>query len=363
MNIFLTQQLPGRTVHTGNGDEYLWFSGTDYLGMGNNDDFRRLLNEGVARYGTHFGSSRNNSLRLEIYEEAESLFASIANVSSALLVSSGMWAGQLVMKEIQKIIGQAFNDSKFQYHYAPGVHPAIWGDNYQPVRGTWVDWALETIKSVNESSDARAHIICSDAVGSPWVQQFDFSLFYEIENHRNVWFIIDESHSLGLLGNSGHGIGEYFPAAVKAKTVFVSSLNKALGIPAGLIWGDSPITNQILKSPWFAGASPPAPAYVYAFNKLLQDCVYEKELQKLRNNLNYFSTQFPQADHFQTIKNYPVFCSQDFDLFDHLLKNMIMTSCFSYPAPTDPAVTRFAISSIHQKEDLNQLAEVFMKFF
>ena len=104
MSTYYTNQLPNTTVILEDGKKYLWFSGTDYLGMAHNEEFRSYLKEGFSLYGSHFGSSRNNSLQLNIYEEAESALAAYTVAPASLTVSSGMWAGQLVMKEIENIL-------------------------------------------------------------------------------------------------------------------------------------------------------------------------------------------------------------------------------------------------------------------
>ena len=101
---YLTNQLPGRTVILEENGEYLYFSGTDYLGMGHNEDFRICLDKGFHLYGSHYGSSRNNSLQLNVYRETEGALSNYTSSPSALTVSSGMWAGQLVLKEIENII-------------------------------------------------------------------------------------------------------------------------------------------------------------------------------------------------------------------------------------------------------------------
>jgi 8-amino-7-oxononanoate synthase len=362
MEIFQTNQLPGRKVITHTGVEYLCFIGTDYLGMGHNEDFRRLLSEGTKVYGTHFGSSRNGSLRLRVYDEAEGAFSSYVGTSDALLVSSGMWAGQLVMKEIEAIARRRSNFAEIEYHYAPKVHPAIIGNGYRVQTGDWAGWASNVIETVNRSSDDVLHIICSDAVGSPFVQQFDCSVFDQITATQKVCLIIDESHSLGVIGQTGEGIGGHLSPAIREQTIFVSSLNKALGIPAGMIWGSSAVVETLRSSPWFAGASPSAPSYIYAFKQLLASGSYHREHIKLRANLDHFSKKLVGSGSFLSFPDYPVFCSTSSELFAYLLQNKIMASCFAYPSPTDKPVTRIAISSIHQKEDLGQLAEVCNNF-
>ncbi|MEO6283232.1 MAG: aminotransferase class I/II-fold pyridoxal phosphate-dependent enzyme [Dyadobacter sp.] len=358
MAVFQTNTLPGRTVLTTDGTEYLWFSGTDYLGMGHNEEFRSCLLEGINLYGTHFGSSRNNSLRLGVFEEVETLFARFVQGDSALLISSGMLAGQLVMKEIENVLKETGEYSNVIYHYAPRVHPAIWGKNYTSNETPWNSWAASIVTSINDDSKDSVHIICTDATGSPMVEEYDLSIFNLLHNVGNVWLIVDESHSLGVSGPNGDGAGDKLHATLREKTIFLSSLNKALGIPGGAIWGSEHITALLRKSPWFAGASPPTPAYAYTLKKLLETNVYGSAFSKLSANIAYLNSQIPNSDLFVSLPGYPVMCSKSTALFDHLLKNGIMASCFSYPLPTDAPITRLAISSIHQKEDLNRLAEV-----
>jgi 8-amino-7-oxononanoate synthase len=352
-----TPSLPGRTMLTTNGDEYLYFSGTDYLGMGHHPLFYKYLHEGMEKYGLHYGSSRNNSLRLVVYEEAESALADFTGAPAALLVSSGMWAGQLVMKEIENVVFQSGNTLPITYHYAPRLHPAIWGNGYQANADEWRVWAIQATEAILENP-GHVHIICSDAIGSPWVQAFDFSLFSRICTNENVWFVIDDSHSLGVNGRGGKGIFQQLHTRSFHNLIVATSLNKALGLPAGAIFGSKKILNCLRQSAWFAGASPPAPSSVYAFHKLLQNGLYQSAYETLRNNIRYFSDRLENNDLLTGITGYPVFCSRDQGLFAHLMANHIFTSCFSYPSPQDAPVTRLAISALHQKEDLDQLAEV-----
>ena len=82
----------------------------------------------------------------------------------------------------------------------------------------------------------------------------------------------------------------------------------------------------------------------------------------LMENIGYFNAKMESSPLFECIEDYPVFCSSNAALFDHLLANGIMASCFPYPSPADAPVTRIAISSLHQKEDLDRLAEVCKRF-
>lgn len=362
MNTYPTNQLPGRTVKLTDGKEYLYFSGTDYLGMGHHEKFISWLTEGFSLYGTHFGSSRNNSLRLDIYKEVEMALAQYMGAPAALSVSSGMWAGQLLMKELEAVIQADIKSSPYassrNYYYAPGVHPALRGENYTGDGRKWIDWVEETIQFIGKSNPEDVHVIVSDAISSPFVEHFDFSVFHQLPFYRNIYLLVDDSHGLGVRGKDGAGVYEQLSSIQQVKWIVTSSLNKALGIPAGVIVADPQILQVIQNSPFFAGASPAAPAYFYALKNLLENRCYQEAYQKLQGNLKYITRRLSATHLFVSLQGYPVFCSRDPRLFDFLEQNGILGSCFSYPNADDPPVSRIVITALHQKEDLDRLAEV-----
>ncbi|TDE10047.1 aminotransferase class I/II-fold pyridoxal phosphate-dependent enzyme [Dyadobacter psychrotolerans] len=362
MQKFLTNQLPDRTVVLEDGKKYLWFSGTDYLGMGHNEEFRTYLNEGFSRFGTHFGSSRNNSLQLPIFSQTEEKLAAFFHAPDAITVSSGMWAGQLLMKEIENIVKRNSCSDKIQFHYAPGVHPALWGNHYVTQNDPWNKWAVATVGMVTDSPQNLSHIICTDSVGSPRVEEYDFSIFKNLPAGREVWLIVDDSHGIGVTGESGNGIFEMATSLENDKVIVTASLNKAMGIPAGIILAEKEVTEQLRASPWFSGASPFAPAYSFALNLLLTNGIYQQTYEELKENIRYFKNHLNGLKLITAIDDYPVFCSENPALFQYLLDKGIMASCFPYPLSTDLPTTRLAITARHKKEDLNRLAEVCKQF-
>jgi 8-amino-7-oxononanoate synthase len=367
MKIYPTSALPGRKVLTDNGAEYLWFSGTDYLGMGHHEEFLTYLEAGISQYGSHYGSSRNNSLRLTIYEKAEMALANYAGAPMALTTASGMWAGQLLIKELPQVIAAVlevdnFNIPIIHYHYAPGVHPALWGPSYKRAKTNWELWAEETVSKIKQSRPDDVHVILSDSVRSPFVESFDFSIFKNLPFYRQIFLVADDSHGLGVLGKGGSGVYQTLSSIQQVKLIVVSSLNKALGVPGGVIFAEENMITTLRRSPFFAGASPGAPAYMYALEKLFEAGAYPLVHEQLLKNTCAVADELSKTKLFVHMEDYPVFCSLDGNLFDFLENNGILTSCFSYPQPTDPPVTRVVISAIHQKEDLDRLAEVCMKF-
>ena len=340
----ITDHLPSRTFIT-NNQEYLWFSGTSYLGMPHHQGFRENFLRAFARYGTSWGSSRNNNIRLEIYEKAEIELAKFANFPSALTVSSGMWAGQLVVNFLQK------SDTKF--FFAPKTHPALWNGKSVQLEDWEKDlnytvWASKIADKVSECT-AENIVICSDSVGSPYVERFDFQWINELPEGKNITIVIDASHSFGVY-HLKHSITQ----SSKHSIIITASLNKAMGMTGGVIFSDMETLSSIRQSPMFAGASPMMPALLETFVNSLD--YFMEQQHKLSENITYFNSLISKNSFLDSIENYPVYCTHQLGFHEYLKENGIMTACFPYPTATDLPVTRVVISALHLEKDLDKLA-------
>lgn len=342
-----TSTLPSRTVRV-NTEDWLWFSGTSYLGIGHNASFRQLLFDGLAQYGTNFGSSRNNNLRLQIYEEAEATLAQFAQAPAALTVSSGMLAGQIVMQYLANEL------SNPQIFYAPAVHPALWSSNYQPATESASDWFEQLPKRITHSSATHC-VIVTDSVGSPRVAQMPLNWPAELPENKQITIVVDDSHGFGVFGDYGEGIYNQLAQYVAPyhKVIVVASMNKALGVPSGAILTDAKTIAAIRQTPMFSGSSPAVPAYLYAFEQAKD--LYKVEHQKMLANTRYFAEKIKDLGLFDFFEDYPAFCTQQEGFHDFLKTNNILTASFPYPTPQDKPVTRLVITSLHQPEDLDTL--------
>jgi 7-keto-8-aminopelargonate synthetase-like enzyme len=344
--IYYSQQLPSRTLITEH-QNYLWFSGTSYLGIPHQPEFRANFLESIAHYGTSWGSSRNNTVRLSIYEEAENILAQWVNAPAALTVSSGMWAGQLVLNFLQ--------NQENSIWYAPKTHPALWGKNYATsTNHDWTkglsyrEWTLSIADKIAQS-DEQHIVICSDSVGSPYVEHFDFEWINQLPTHKNITIVIDASHSLGVSPS-------IYPTHPNHTIIVTASLNKAMGMTGGVIFSDDDTLNKIRQFPMFSGASPMMPALLDSFVKSL--AIYQSQAIKLQQNIADFNTIIKGNTSLDFIENYPAYCTHEIGLHDLLKQNGIMTACFPYPTATDLPVTRLVISALHSKSDLFIVGEI-----
>lgn len=349
--IFHIDQLPNRTIDY-QGQAYLFFSGTAYLGIPQHPAFHQLLTESMRRYGTVFGSSRNGNVRLAVYEEGELKLAARIGAESALTLSSGMIAGQVVISWLQS--------QHCAFVYAPKAHPALW---HSPIvtlpQLSFTDWAAQLPDQLNRMPPGPVAIlvnsldaVCSDYYGFDWINT--------LPNNRSITLVVDDSHGLGVLTN-GRGI---WPAisciagtnSATIRVVGTGSLAKGMGLPGGVVFGEADTIKSIRQTAFFGACSPMPPAYLDAF--LRADALYDQQQERLRRNVKLAEECLLPTGLFHHASGYPVFFTEHDPLYAQLLQKNIVIYSFAYPTAADRANTRVVISAFHEIADIEQLAKL-----
>ena len=348
--IFEIDHLPNRAIRH-DGRDYLFFSGTSYLGMAQNRRMQALLVEGMARYGLQFGSSRNGNLQLSIYDEFETILSKWVSIGrSALTVSSGMLAGQIVVDWLANELGPAAVG--FQ---APGTHPALWHPLLKPhIMPLVADDMLAMLAQTPALSPVYVLTNSVDAIRSVY---YDFSWLRNIRD-RPVWVVVDDSHGLGVL-NGGRGIGPELDEWIvntmpNVQLIVTASLAKAMGLPGGVVFSDPDTLATLRRTAYFGACSPMPPAYAYAY--LESDWQYRQAYEQLTKNVALAEKLLCPSGLFSHAPGYPVFYTEHDELALYLLEKGIFIYSFAYPTAADKANTRIVISALHQPEDLIELA-------
>lgn len=356
MNPFFDiDHLPNRTV-THNDQEYLFFSGTAYLGLPQNPAFQQLMLEAIRRYGTVFGSSRNGNLRLGIYEQAEARLASVvsaglAQAPSALTLSSGMMAGQVIMNWLRR--------QGVTFIYAPNAHPAIWHEPAVALPSvSFNDWAAQLPDQVHATPPGPIAILTNslDAVRSEY---YSFDWIDHLPSDHPITLIVDDSHGLGVL-NKGRGIWPQLFDKPNVNLLVTASLAKAMGLPGGVILGSPDTIQAIRQTAFFGACSPMAPASLDAY--LRADTLYSESYDRLCQNIALAEELLLPTGLFHHAEGYPVFFTQQDTLYPYLLDHQTLIYSFAYPTATDRANTRIVISAFHTAEDIETLARQVQDF-
>jgi 8-amino-7-oxononanoate synthase len=335
---------PNRKI-TIEGKEYLFFSGTSYLGLSENADFQVLISEGLQKYGSSFGSSRNGNLRLDIYERAESKLAQFVHAPAAVTLSSGMLAGQVVVNQLYD----------HEFIYSPQNHPACWRTpTIDSPKMAFKDWTEQLIQNFPYSNKPKV-IICNsiDALKN---EPMNFDWTAQLPDNQQITVWIDDSHGIGIVGEGGESIYSKIKLNPSIRLIVTASLHKAMGVAGGVVFSDEAFIQQIQESVYFSACSPIAPAYLYAF--LNSGNLYQKQLKKLRENIATFNVQIADLELFSYQKEYPVYWTSRHELYSELLKKGIFIYHFTYPAQTGQPNTRIVLNAWHEPEDISRLASV-----
>lgn len=326
-------EFPDRIL-TIDGVEYLYFGGTNFLGITTNPDFQTILFESIKKWGTGYGSSRNSNIQLSVYKTAEKLLAQNTNTEAALTVSSGMLAGKLVVEHLSKTADALF-------HF-PDVHPAISSSLSLPI----IENGLLNSK-IFENSISKITIL-TDSVPSQNVSPIDLRLLLSIPKEKEINLVIDESNSIGIISNE-------WQKKIQQDNIHIiktASLGKALGISGGVIAGSHSFISEIRNLPSFIGAAGMNPAFLETYCNSQE--VYRSQKQKLQHNLTYIDTHFTNREKFTFNPSYPILYFEDELLLKRLLESKIISTSFKYTNVLGK-LDRIVITANHTTDDLVRL--------
>lgn len=346
-NFHKISHLPSRTIEI-DGQEYLYFSGTAYLGLPQNPDFQFLIEQGLHHYGSVYGSSRNGNLQLSIYEQAEAKLAVWAGAEAALTLSSGMLAGQAAVRQLML--------EGYEFVYSPDVHPAVWHlPQVEIPKCSFEVWSEQVIARNRKSEIGNRQLaIVTNSVDALRGKLYDFEWVNAIPDETEVVLLVDDSHGLGITGTEGRGVWERIPKRSNIRLIVTASLAKAMGLPGGVLLSDKDTIQCIRSTAYFGGCSPIAPDHLYAY--IHATGLYTEAYQRLQANTQQFAKSIASLDLFSFTEGLPVFYTTQDDLYPFLLKRGIFVYSFSYPKPTDKANTRVVICAWHTAQDIEKLS-------
>jgi 8-amino-7-oxononanoate synthase len=336
----------GRMVQI-EGKDYLYFSGTSYLGITQDTDFLDNLANNLFEYGAHYGQSRIGNVRLQLFDEFEESFSLSAGADAAAVFSSGYLAGIAAWKSLI--------DQADEVWIAPDTHAAVIPDHLKPA--THLDfsqWKTHCLEQ-SEQLTSRRILIIGNAVNPLACEIHDYAWVHEIAKKHEVSQLIDDSHAFGTYGNSIYGSYQKW-ASPQVNLVVSGSLGKGLGLPAGIILGKDAQIEKIKATPIFGGASPGSPAFLRTFLEM-EDRYLEKK-RWLTDACGIFVQETAKISQVKGSRHFPAFIYTPDEWVKEFEKAGIITSSFPYPTSDSTTVNRIIISGFHELGDLQYLNDI-----
>ena len=228
----------------------------------------------------------------------------------------------------------------------------------------------ELEKCLQEAQAQRFRIIVTDGVFSMDGNVAPMDRICELAEKYDALVMVDESHSAGVVGPTGHGVAEQFDCYGKID-IFTGTLGKAFGgAVGGFTTGRKEIIDMLRQRsrPYlFSNSIPPmvAAAAIEMFHMLKES----NELHsKLQGNVEYFREKMiaagfdikPTQSAICAVMLYDAKLSQDFAA--KMAQEGIFVTGFYYPVvPKGQARIRVQLSAAHEKTHLDRAIAAFVK--
>ena len=239
------------------------------------------------------------------------------------------------------------------------------------VRYRYANGDMEDLEKQLQAAQAqRFRIIATDGVFSMDGNVCPLDKIYELAKKYNAMVMVDESHSAGVVGKTGHGVTEQYNLRGKIE-VLTGTLGKAFGgSVGGFTTGKKEIIDLLRQRsrPYlFSNSIPPmvAAAALKTFELLTRDNTLQ---DKLHANTDYFVEKMtaagfdikPTQSAICAVMLYDARLSQEFAAA--LQEEGIYVTGFYYPVvPQGQARIRVQLSAAHTREQLDKGIAAFVK--
>jgi len=232
--------LAGATTQIG-GQTYLNYASYNYLDLSGDAVVTQASKDAIDRYGTSVSASRLVSGERPVHRELERALAGLYGVDDAIAMVSGHAAnvttiGYLFGRRDLVLHDELIHNSVLQGIQLSGALRLPFPHN---------DWqVLDDILTTQRRQFERVLIVL-EGIYSMDGDHPDLPRFVEIKHRHRAFLMVDEAHSLGVMGAKGHGIGEHFGLAGSDVDIWMGTLSKTLAGCGGYIAGETALIEHL----------------------------------------------------------------------------------------------------------------------
>lgn len=261
--------------------ELINFCTFSYLGLSDHPEVIAAAKHALDIWGVGNHGTRCLGGNLHIYTEVETKLQQITGKEKAVLFNSGYLANLATIQCLMQTGGVVYSAQK--------NHASI-EDGLMLARGrveTFHHRKLNELDQQLAQEDPKTFkLIVSDSVFSMAGDVVDLPKLIALrERHPNTMIMLDEAHSIGVLGESGRGIEEYHHVPPhQGADILMGSLSKAIPGNGGYIAGSARLMTYLrynLRPTIFSAGLPGATAA--ATHQAL--CLLERDGKKLGERL------------------------------------------------------------------------------
>jgi len=358
--------IAGATTRVG-GRELINFANYNYLGLNGHPSVNQAASDAILRYGTTPSASRLVAGERPVQQELEQALAALYEVEDCVVFVSGHATNVTT-------IGYLFGPKDLILHDSL-IHNSV-------LEGARLSGATRRSFPHNDAAALDAILaevrprfervlIVIEGLYSMDGDIPDLPAFIDIKRRHAAFLMVDEAHSLGVLGQSGRGLREHFGVAGKDVDIWMGTLSKTLASCGGYIAGERALVEHLkYAAPGFVysvGISPPlAAASLEALRIMLTE---PQRVHQLRARTGQFLQRMQEyginTGYAQGYAVVPVITGSSIKagkLSEQMFQAGVNAQPIIYPAVEEKAARlRFFFSAMHSEEQITTTCELLRK--
>jgi len=347
-----------------NGREMGMFASYSYLGLIGHPRINAAAKAAVDRYGTGTHGVRTLAGTLKLHTELEETIAEFKHAEAAITYTSG-YATNLAV--ISTLMGRGDYVLSDKLNHASIVDGCLMsGAEFRRFRHNEMDDLEHRLQQV---PNGVAKLVVADAIFSMDGDVIDFPRMVELCRKYNAWLMMDEAHSVGVLGKTGRGIEEHF-GLWDSIDIKMGTLSKTIPSVGGYVAGKKELVQYLRhasRAYIFSAALPPAQAAAAneAFKVILDE---PWRIEKVNANADQFIQGLKKRG-FDTLLTttaiVPVLCGSDERAFAITREcqhhDLFVLPVVSPAVPEGLARLRATVTAAHEPQEIEYAMDVMEK--
>ena len=348
-----------------NGKEVLNFCANNYLGLSNHPCLVKAAQDIMDQRGYGMSSVRFICGTQDMHKVLEAAISDYFKTEDTILYAACFDANGGVFEPLLTAEDAIISDALNHASIIDGVRLCK-AKRYRYANADMAD--LE--RCLQEAQEQRFRIIVTDGVFSMDGNVAPMDKICDLAEKYDALVMVDESHSAGVVGATGHGVSEFYNTYDRVD-IYTGTLGKAFGgAMGGFTTGRKEIIDLLRqRSRPYLFSNSLAPSIVGASIEMFKMLKESNALHdKLVENVTYFRDKMIAAG-FDIKPTQSAICAVM--LYDAKLSQVyaqkmqeegIYVTGFYYPVvPKDQARIRVQISAGHEREHLDKCIEAFIK--
>lgn len=344
-----------------NGREMSMFASYSYLGLIGHPRINKAAKDAVDHFGTGTHGVRTLAGSLTIHQELEDTISAFKHAEAAITFSSGYVTNLTV---VSTLLGREDCVISDKLNHASIVDGCLMsGAKFVRFRHNDMDVLEMRLK---QAQPGTAKLVITDAVFSMDGDIINLPKMVELCQKYHAWLMVDEAHSVGVLGATGRGVEEYYDldGAVDIK---MGTLSKTIPSVGGYVSGRKDIIEYLRhtsRAYIFSAALPPAQAAAAneAFKVILDE---PWRIKKLQANTKQFISGLKHRGLNTMLTEtaiVPVLCGADENAYmvtRYAQENDVFVLPVVSPAvPPGLARLRATVTAAHEPDEIEHAMEV-----